>query len=237
MTALFPPIHLRPAWIVCSLLAVAPCFPQPESIALPPPRKDGGKPLLRALAERQTIREFSDRTFSPQMLSDLLWAAFGVNRPQIERGGPGRTAPSAMNRQEIDLYVLLPSGVYLYEAAPHRLAFVAPGDLRGKVSLAGAAKAAASILFVADGAKTQSRAPAKATAKAPAGAPTGAPPTYSLVNSGFIGQNIYLFAASEGLGTCFQGGVPDAPALAQTLKLRPEQQVLYAQTVGYPAKP
>ena len=87
---------------------------------------------MRALAERKTTREFSDRNFSPQMLSDLLWAAFGVNRTQAERPGLGRTAPSAMNRQEIDLYLALPDGIYVYEAEPHRLRLVAGGDIRAK---------------------------------------------------------------------------------------------------------
>lgn len=194
-----------------------PCIAQPEPISLPKPRLESGKPLMQALAQRKTTRTFSDQPLSEQALSDLLWAAFGVNRPQAERPGLGRTAPSAMNRQEIDLYVALPAGVYVYEPQPHRLRPVVSGDLRARLGPEAAAKAAVTIVYVAD------------TAKAPAGS--------SGVNAGFIGQNIYLFAASEGLGAWFRATIPDAKTLAQTLLLRPEQQIIYVQTVGHPPKP
>jgi SagB-type dehydrogenase family enzyme len=207
-----------------TLCGLAPCLAQPGSLTLPKPRTDAGKPLMRALAERKTTREFSDRTLSPQLLSDLLWAAFGVNRARAERGGSGRTAPSAMNRQEIDLYLALPEGVYVYEAEPHRLQLVAGGDLRARTGPAAAAKAALTILLVSDYAKTAM--PGQ----------QGPPGGFTNVNAGFIGQNVYLFAASEGLGACFLGSVPDAESLARSLKLRPEQHILYAQIVGYPLK-
>ena len=175
---------------------------------------------MKALAERKTTRQFGEGTFAPQMLSDLLWAAFGMNRPQADRPGLGRTAPSAMNRQEIDLYVALPEGVYVYEAEPHRLRLVVAGDLRGKTGPEAAAKAAVTIAYVADYAKTNGQAGS------------------SQVDAGFIGQNVYLFAASEHLGAWFRGSIPDKQGLEQSLKLRPEQHVLYTQTVGYlAAKP
>jgi hypothetical protein len=198
------------------------CLAQPASMTLPKPRVDTGKPLMTALAERKTSREFSDRALPPQVLSDLLWAAFGVNRPQAERGGAGRTAPSAMNRQEIDLYVATANGVYLYEAEPHRLRLVASGDLRAKAGPAAAAKAAVTILYVSDYARAA--LPGQQVSQ----------PAYTGANVGFIGQNVYLFAASEGLGAWFRATIPDAPSLAQSLKLRPDQHILYAQTVGYP---
>jgi nitroreductase len=213
------------AIVALTALGLTPCFAQPEVVALPKPRTDAGKPLMKALAERKTVREFTDRSFPPQMLSDLLWAAFGVNRPASEKPGLGRTAPSAMNRQEFDLYLALPEGVFVYEAEPHRLRLVAPGDIREKTGPAAAAKAAVTILFVSDYAKTA--LPGQ----------QGPQPGYSHVDAGFIGQNIYLFAASEGLGTCFRASIPNVKSLAQTLKLRPEQHILYTQTVGYPAKP
>lgn len=207
-----------------TLYGVMPCLAQSESVTLPKPRTDAGKPLMKGLLERKTTRRFTDRNLSPQVLSDLLWAAFGVNRAQAERAGLGRTAPSAMNRQEIDLYVALPDGIYVYEAEAHRLRLVAGGDIRAKTGPAEAAKAAVTILLVSDGVKA---------------AMPGQPPaqsTSSAVNAGFIGQNVYLFAASEDLGAWFRGSIPDAEGLARILKLRPEQRILYAQTVGYPSK-
>lgn len=92
-----------------------------QPIPLPPPEKDGGKSVLAALQERKTTRNISSRELPLQVLSNLLWAAFGVNREQASFNKPGRTAPSASNSQEIDLYVALPGGVYLYDAVPHRL--------------------------------------------------------------------------------------------------------------------
>lgn len=174
---------------------------------------------MRALAERQTIRTYTDKALSPQVLSDLLWAAFGVNRSQSQKSGLGRTAPSARNRQEIDLYLALPEGVYVYEAEPHRLRLVAPGDIRPKTGSEAAAKAAVTFLYVADGTKAGGTAT----------------PQFAAVDVGFIGQNVYLFAASEGLGAWFRATIPDAVALSQILKLRSDQQILYVQTVGYPA--
>ncbi|MCJ7679711.1 MAG: nitroreductase family protein, partial [Candidatus Aminicenantes bacterium] len=93
-----------------------------EPILLPEPEKEGGKSVLAAIRERRTNRSISMEQLPPQTLSNLLWAAFGVNRPDGQmRGKPGRTAASASNSQEIDLYVALPHGVFLYEAVPHRL--------------------------------------------------------------------------------------------------------------------
>ncbi|QOY92017.1 nitroreductase family protein [Paludibaculum fermentans] len=185
---------------------------------LPKPRTEAGKPLMRALAERQTIRLYTDRTLPPQTLSDLLWAAFGVNRTQSQKAGLGRTAPSARNRQEIDLHLALSDGVYVYDAEPHRLRMVAQGDIRARTGPEAAAKAAVTILYVADAAKAGGGAPA-----------------FAAVDAGFIGQNVYLFAASEGLGAWFRATIPDAKSLAETLKLRGDQQILFVQTVGYPA--
>jgi nitroreductase len=182
-----------------------------KPIALPKPQMEGGKTVMQALAERRTTREFSDQALSPQMLSNLLWAAFGVNREKAERPGTGRTAPSAMNRQSVQLYVLLPEGVYLYDAQPHVLKPVVAGDIRAKAGPAQAAMAAVTIVYVADSS-------------------TGSAP----VETGFIGQNVYLFSAAFGLNAWFRaGGVGE---LAGPLKLAENQRVLYTQTVGYPVK-
>ena len=112
-----------------------------KPIALVKPQTDGGKSMLAALKERKTNRNIGSKELAPQTLSNLLWAAFGVNRDDSPFRGPGRTAASASNSQEIDLYVALPGGVYLYEAVPHRLRPVAAGDFRrrsGRRSAAGA---------------------------------------------------------------------------------------------------
>jgi len=104
-----------------------------EPITLLKPQADGGKSVLAALVDRKTIRTISEKPLPPKVLSNLLWAAFGVNREKGPGGGTGRTAASASNSQEIDIYVALPEGVYLYEAVPHRLTPVVEGDLRAKV--------------------------------------------------------------------------------------------------------
>jgi hypothetical protein len=166
------------------------------------------------------------------MLSNLLWATFGVNREAGASGIPGRTAASASNSQEIDLYVALPEGAYLYEAVPHRLTPVAAGDLRalagGRGRRGGAVTAPVSIIFVADIAKF-----AKAGFQEPGLKDTEIQKSYYNIAAGLIAGNVYLFAASQGLAAWFHNC--NKPALAAELKLRHDQRVLYAQTVGYPA--
>jgi nitroreductase len=215
-------------------------------ISLPKPQITGGKPLMDALSARKTGREFAPDKLPPQVLSNLLWAAFGVNRAEMPGrtpAKPGRTAPSAMNLQEIDLYVAFPDGVYLYEPVPHRLVPVVAKDLRAMTNRnAAAGTAPLCFIFVED----QDKRPAAPAAKPPAGAPpAGAPPaakpaaaaprsTSGEVDCGFIGQNIYLVCASEGLNAWFYG--TNREDLAKALNLRPGQKVLYGQAVGYPKK-
>jgi nitroreductase len=199
------------ALAVGAVLAATGFAQELKPIALPKPQMEGGKTVMQALAERKTTREFSGQALSPQMLSNLLWAAFGVNREKAERAGTGRTAPSGMNGQSVQLYVLLPEGVYLYDAQPHVVRPVAAGDIRAKAGPAQAAMAAVTIVYVAD-------------------SDAGSAP----VETGFIGQNVYLFSAAFGLNAWFRaGGVAE---LAGPLKLTEKQRVLYAQTVGYPVK-
>jgi hypothetical protein len=166
------------------------------------------------------------------MLANLLWAAFGVNREVGPSGGVGRTAASASNSQEIDLYVALPEGVYLYEAVPHRLVPVVTGDQRSKIagrSRGGAvSKAPVCLIFVADTAKYDKTRMQQSLAKDP-----DLMKSFYYVATGLIAGNVYLFAASQGLAAWFH--TCTKPSLATMLKLRPEQLVLYAQTVGYPA--
>jgi nitroreductase len=180
-----------------------------KSIPLPKPETTGGMPLMQALGVRKTTRAFADRPLPLQTLSNLLWAAFGVNRPREVKPGLGRTAPSARNTQDITLEVALADGVYMYDAEQNLLRPVLAGDQRGAISPAPAAHAAVTIIYVA---------PAK--------------DDYAQVDTGFIGQNVYLFAASEGLNAWFYAALP--PDVAKKLGLGADHSVLYAQSVGYP---
>jgi len=207
--------------------------PKLQPIALLKPEKEGGKSVLAALQQRRTNRNISEEELSPQTISNLLWAAWGVNREAGPFGQMGRTAASASNSQEIDLYVAMAEGIYLYEAGPHRLAPVVAGDHRAKAGGRGrggaAARAPVSLIFVADIAKY-----AKARLQEPGLRDPEIQKSYSNVATGLIAGNVYLFAASQGLAAWFHNC--NKPALAAELKLRPEQRVLYAQTVGYPAR-
>lgn len=178
---------------------------------LPAPVMSGGKPLMEALRARQSSREFAAKRLPEQVVSNLLWAAWGVNR--AEKGG--RTAPSAMNRQEVDVYVTTAEGAYLYNAKKHALELVAEGDLRALAGTQGFVKdAPLNLVMVADTAKSGDM-------------------VYAGITSGAIAQNVYLYCASEGLATVVRASI-DKPALGKGLKLRPEQRIVVAQTVGYP---
>jgi len=180
-----------------------------KPIQLPVPQTTGGAPLMQALAQRKTSRAFLDKPLSSQMLSNLLWAAFGVNRSREVKPGLGRTAPSARNTQDIQLEIALADGVYVYEAEQNLLRPVLSGDIRGSVSPAPAAHAAVTIIYVA---------PTK--------------DDFAQVDCGFIGQNVYLFAASQGLNAWLY--TVHAQDVAAKLGLGADRTVLYAQSVGYP---
>ncbi len=198
-------------------------------IPLPKPETDGGRSVLAALAARRTVRNISAKPLPPQLLSNLLWAAFGVNRSQGAFGKPGRTAASASNSQEIDLYVALAEGIFLYEAVPHRLTPVVAGDLRARAGRGAAATAPVNLFFVADLTRYD-EGPGQPDRS------IGNPEVqkgYYYVATGLIASNVYLFAASQGLAAWFHNCNRDAAA--KEFKLRAEQRVLYAQTVGYPA--
>ncbi len=206
---------LAVAALFCSVAAAGDVAPR---IQLPKPETKGGMPLLQALNERKSTREFSPEKLSPQMLSNLLWAAYGVNRPDGRR-----TAPSANNRQTIDIYVTLPEGVYLYQAKEHRLELVAAGDQRAAAGRQEfVAHAALNLVYVADYSRI-------------ANSPADEQAIYTAAEAGFVGQNVYLFCASEGLATVVRAMV-DRDQLAKVLKLRPEQKIVLSQTVGYPAR-
>ena len=202
-----------------------------QPIKLPKPEMDGGKSVLAALKERRTTRRISEKKLSPQALSNLLWAAWGVNRKAGPFGQSGRTAASASNSQEIDLYVVLPEGVYLYEAVPHRLAPVLAGDHRATVRRRRRrrrSEAPVILVYVADVARY-----GKARLQEPGLRNPETQKSYYNVATGLIAGNVYLFAASQGLAAWFHNC--NKAGIAEALKLRPEQRVLYAQTVGYPA--
>jgi nitroreductase len=215
-------IHTR-MWssLLLMTLLIAPrlAFPQgPPAVTLPKPRMEGGKPLMQALKERQSARLFSSEKLPLQTLSDLLWAAWGVNRADGRR-----TAPSAANAQEIDVYVTLAEGTYLFEPRTHTLKPVLAGDSRSKAGTQPfVAQAPANLIYVADYSKMGVAKPEDK-------------PLWAAAGSGFIGQNVYLFCASEGLVTVFRAYV-DREVVSKALGLRPDQKVLFSQTVGYPQK-
>jgi len=208
---------LMPAVLLAVLVSQAAAELQPR--VLPAPHIDGGKPLMQALAERQSGREFSQKALDLQQLSDLLWAAFGINRPAIDH----RTAPSAMNSQEIDIYVVLADGVFLYNAKENRLDPIAEGDMRAKTGGQDFVKVApVALVFVADLARLVK---AKPEFKEP----------YAWADTGSISQNVYLWCASAGLATVVHE-LGERQPLVDAWKLRPEQRITLAQAVGYPAK-
>jgi nitroreductase len=199
-----------------------------QPIILPAPEKDGGKSILAALLERKTNRTISSKELSTQVLSNLLWAAFGVNREKAGFNKKGRTAPSASNSQEIDLYVALPAGVYLYEAIPHRLSPVAAGDFRKRSGRGSAATAPVNIFYIVD----LSRYDMGPSQPDRAIGDPEVQKSYYYTDTGFIAQNVYLFAASQGLAAWFHNC--DKENTIKEFNLRTNQRVLFAQTIGYP---
>ena len=189
-----------------------------KPILLPKPQTNNGRPLMQVLSERKTTREFSPQELPMQVLSDLLWAAFGINRPESGK----RTAPSAVNWQEMDLYVATAEGLYVYDAKSNQLNPVLAEDVRAQTGTQAFVKdAPLNLVYVADLAKT--------------GRASADRDTYVAVDAGVIVQNVYLFCASEGLATVVRGSV-DRAALAKAMHLRDSQRIIVAQTVGYPRK-
>ena len=186
-----------------------------QTLDLPAPQKSGGMPLLEALAKRVTARAFDTTDISKQQLSNVLWASFGVNRPDGKR-----TAPSASNKQEIDIYVLLRNGAFLYDAQNHKLNQVTPEDLRTQATDQRFADAPVQLIFVADLAK---RGESSEEGKI----------RTANIDCGYISQNTYLYCTSEGLATGARGSV-NRDALISKLKLRPDQRILLAHSVGHP---
>jgi len=194
-----------------------------QDITLPTPDRTGGKPLMQALNERQSVRTFTKDNLTLQQLSDLLWAAWGINRPDQKK----RTAPSARNVQEIDVYVALPTGLYLYDGLSHLLKQIHNRDIR---NLCGTqdfvATAPLDLVYVADMGKL---------GKKEGDEIKDSDLLWSYANTGFIAQNVYLYCASANLGCVIRGMVPKEK-LAPEMGLRKNQVITLSQTIGIPAK-
>jgi SagB-type dehydrogenase family enzyme len=212
----------RFAAVLAVMVFAAPLFlaaQEAEVIKLPAPQMTGGKPLLDCLKARQSTRDFGTEKLSLQVLSNLLWAADGINRPDEGK----RTAPSAVNWQDIDIYAATADGLFLYLPKEHALKKILAEDVRSATGSQDFVKVAPlDLVYVSDYSKMQ-----RGTEEDKR--------FYSGAHTGFVSQNVYLYCASEGLNTVVRGLV-DREAAAKTMKLRPEQHVTLAQTVGYPKK-
>lgn len=189
------------ATMVIALLACSQAFAL-EPVKLPSPDMGRGTTLMKALSDRKSVREYSTKEITMKDLGDLLWAANGVNRED------GRTTnPTAMNRQDIKVYVVLPAGTYLYNNKEHRLDPISEGDHRQKIR---GNMPALNLLVVADDGDAR----------------------LSEVDSGYVSQNIYLFCAANGMGTVAAAGM-DADAYKKACKLNEKQRIVIQHPVGY----
>jgi SagB-type dehydrogenase family enzyme len=186
-----------------------------QTINLPAPQKTGGMPLMEALSKRTTGRTFDTTDISIQKLSNLLWASFGVNRSDGRR-----TAPSANNKQEIDIYVLLKNGAYIYDAKNNKLNQVTSEDIRSQAADPRFADAPVQLIYVADLSKQGNNSDEDKLRTAN-------------IDCGYISQNTYLYCTSEGLVTGARGTVK-RDAILSKLNLRPDQRIIIAHSVGFP---
>ncbi len=188
-----------------------------KTVDLPPPWRDGGKPLAQAVWVRRSIREFADKPAPIEVLSNLLWSACGVNRPATA----DRTVPSWHHAIESEIFVAAADGAWSYDARTHRLTQVLADDIRAQTGVQDfVGGAPLDLVYVADGGRLE-------------GASAGEKRLWAFTDTGFIGQNVYLFCASEGLATVFRGSL-DRARLAHTPRLPAAKFVTCAQTVGYP---
>jgi SagB-type dehydrogenase family enzyme len=188
-----------------------------DMIKLPPPQLNGGKSLMQALKDRKSERSFATKKLPVNVLSNMLWAACGINRPATGK----RTVPSAMNRQSIDVYHAMAEGLFLYDARGHVLKPVMDRDVRGLTGKQSfVTDAPVTLIYVADLRKMGN-------------IPDDEKNFYAAADTGFISQNVYLFCASEGLATVVRGAV-DKETLAKAMKLGKDQKIILTQSVGYP---
>jgi SagB-type dehydrogenase family enzyme len=201
---------------ICATLTFA---EELNPIHLLKPQVDSGRPLMQVLKDRSSSRSFSKEKLPIQVLSNLLWAAFGINRTDTGK----RTAPSAVNWQEIDIYVAMAEGLYLYDAKAYMLKPILSEDIRAMTGRQEFVKdAPVNLIYVADFSRMGT-------------ATKEDKELYSAADTGFISENVYLYCASEGLATVVRGSI-DRQALAKVMRLRPDQKVILAQSVGYPKK-
>ena len=198
-------------WTFCSAQVI-------ETVILLPAQKTGGMPIMDAFQLRKSQRSYSSKDITPQELSNLLWAAYGINRPEGLR-----TAPTAKNWFEFDIYVIKPEGWYLYDAGKHALLKMGNEDLRTYAGTQDFVKTApVNLIFVADYDRMINSDDATRQ-------------FFSATDVGYISQNVYLYCASVGLATIVRGQI-DKTKAHEVLKLRPNQHVILAQTVGYPGE-
>jgi nitroreductase len=187
-----------------------------QPITLPEPRNSGGMPLFTALQQRHSVRSYRDQALTRETLSSLLWAAFGINRPT----SGDRTAPYWRHVMVIDLYLAMADGAWLYDPKAHTLLPCVADDIRRETGMQDfVAGAPLELLYVAHGERMD--------------VPAEEQRLYASVDAAFIGENVYLFCASEGLGSVFRGSF-DQAKLAKLLQLGDQQFVTFVQTVGYP---
>jgi SagB-type dehydrogenase family enzyme len=186
-------------------------------IQLLPPDLNNGKSLMQSLNERKSSREFSEKDLALHEISSLLWAANGINRPAEGK----HTAPTAMNWQDIDIYVLMKEGIYVYDPVQSQLKAIASGDFRTSAGTQEyVAKAPVNLVYVSDFSRMKN---AKEESK----------PAYAASDAAFIAQNVYLYCASANLAVVVRASF-DKEKLATVLKLNSNQNIILAQTVGYP---
>ena len=205
------------ALVFALVVLICEAAPAQDVFKLPPPRTEGGRPLMQVLKDRKSAREFSTNALPAQIMSDLLWAGFGINRPETSR----RTAPSARNWQEIDVYVATADGLFVYDAKANELKTVLNEDVRALCGTQDYVEAAPlNLVFVADFSRMGE-------------ASDDDKENLAYADAGFISQNVYLFCASEGLATVIRASI-DRAALAKKMGLSSTQNIILAQTVGFP---
>lgn len=201
---------------VLSLFLINTMILSQEIINLPKPNKNGGKPLMQALNEKQSSRDFTDKDLSEQQLSELLWAAYGINRPESSK----HTTPTSRNVQDMEIYVTTKNGAFLYLPAEHALQKITDTDIREITGKQDFVKiAAVNLVYVSDFTKAGNGTDEAKTITA-------------ATHCGFIGQNVYLYCASEGLISVFRAYI-DHEVIAKALNLGKDKHVIYCQTVGY----
>ena len=202
--------------IILAIICLSAMTMAQEIMKLPPPQKEAGKPLMQALNLRESTREFKPDPLPMQKLSNLLWAGWGINRPETGK----RTAPSSRNTQDIEMYVILQSGVWMYKAREHQLIKVLDEDCRKLTGTQDFVETAPlNIVFISDQSKLQNYSEEDKLI-------TGG------ADAAFIAQNIYLYCASENLGSVVRASI-NRSALSKKLNLKGDQRIILAQSIGY----